>query len=222
MAWPATATTDNTRDAAAHGPPAHGPSADADLAGAPVAGSPESDRPALELRREDSLRGVGLRPLMVPIPERRPESIGSSFHDARAGGARVHRAVDIMAARGTSVLAADAGTVLRLSRNARGGITIYAADPTGAFVYYYAHLDRYAEGLHAGAPLQPGDVLGYVGSTGNADARYPHLHFQVMRRVADRPFWDGPALDPASLFTRTGRRTGPVPPMISSNRSHSP
>jgi murein DD-endopeptidase MepM/ murein hydrolase activator NlpD len=95
------------------------------------------------------------------------------------------------------VLSADDGRVLRLQRNRLGGLTIWATDPTGRFVYYYAHLERYRSGLAAGEPLTRGCVIGYVGTTGNADRREPHLHFQVL--VDDAP------VDPRPCFASAGR-----------------
>src|SRR5574341_1859127 len=98
----------------------------------------------------------------------------------REGGARRHGAIDILAPRGTPVLAADDGSILRVGFNTLGGLTIYQSDPEKRFVYYYAHLDRYASTLRDGSPVSRGDVIGYVGSTGNAPPNTPHLHFQVM------------------------------------------
>ena len=88
----------------------------------------------------------------------------------------------------------------RVSRNALGGLTVYAVDRTDHFVYYYAHLDRYRPGLAQGMPLAKGDVIGYVGTTGNAPPNLPHLHFQVMRMPPDGKYWDGEAINPYPLF----------------------
>ena len=148
------------------------------------------------------LRG---RELMVPVAGVRPERVPDSFYDAR-GSSRLHHAVDILAPRGTPVLAADDGRVLRLRSNAAGGITVYAVDPTERFVYYYAHLDHYRDGLAEGAPLAKGDVIGYVGTTGNAPPDTPHLHFQVMLMGADRNrYWDGVPVDPKPFLALDGR-----------------
>lgn len=136
--------------------------------------------------------------LQFPVPAVESQPLADSFNDPRDGGARVHAATDIMAPKGTPILAADDGHILRLSRNRLGGITVYATDLDEQFVYYYAHLDHYYAHLYAGKPITRGDTLGYVGSTGNATADAPHLHFQVMRMPADRKrYWDG---DPINVY----------------------
>ena len=143
------------------------------------------------------------RRLMVPVLGVSPEGVADSFAEPRDGG-RVHRAVDILAPRGTPVLAADSGRVHRMRSNSLGGITIYATDPGGRFVYYYAHLDRYRAGLAEGDSVAKGEVLGYVGTTGNAPANTPHLHFQVMRIAELRRWWDGIPVDPRPYFALSG------------------
>lgn len=146
------------------------------------------------------------RGLMVPVEGVSPERVPDTYWQARNGGARTHQAVDILAKRGTPVLSADSGTVLRLTRSTLGGITIYATDPARRFVFYYAHLDKYAEGLHEGKAIAQGEVIGYVGTTGNAPKNTPHLHFQVMRYVDARTWWGGPPLDPRAFLARPGMR----------------
>lgn len=143
------------------------------------------------------------RRLMVPVHGRGVLDVEDTFDHARSG-ARVHRAVDVRAPRGTPVLAADEGRVLAIKSNALGGLTVYCTDPAGRLVYYYAHLDRYAPGLAEGLMIRQGDVLGYVGTTGNAPPDVPHLHFQVMRLVDPKRYWDGPVLDPRPYFTWDG------------------
>jgi hypothetical protein len=135
------------------------------------------------------------RQLRVPVAGVRVSDIPDTFADAR-GGDRLHLAVDLLAPRGTPVLSADDGRLWKLRSNALGGITIYATDPEERFVYYYAHLDRYRDGLAEGMPLLRGDTLGYVGTTGNAPPNVPHLHFQVARLGADRRWWTGAPVDP--------------------------
>jgi murein DD-endopeptidase MepM/ murein hydrolase activator NlpD len=142
--------------------------------------------------------------LMVPVEGVRPEKVADTYWQARDGGERTHQAVDILAKRGTPVLSADSGTVLRLAKNTLGGITIYATDPEKRFVFYYAHLDRYAAGLYEGKPVAQGEVLGYVGTTGNAPKNTPHLHFQVMRFVDARSWWNGPPFDPRPFLAQRG------------------
>ena len=122
-----------------------------------------------------------------------------NFDDRR--GKRRHGALDIMAPRGTPVVAADGGTILKLRQNDAGGITIYQLDVSERFVYYYAHLDGYAKGLREGATIRRGDVVGFVGSTGNAPERAPHLHFAIFRLGADKRWWKGEPVNPYPLLT---------------------
>lgn len=142
-------------------------------------------------------------PLMVPVEGIGPQGVSDSFNEGRSDG-RTHRASDIMAPMGTRVVAAESGTIMRLSRNALGGITIYMTDDTGRFVFYYAHLEKYADGLAPNEHVMQGDLLGYVGMTGNAPV--PHLHFQAMRRdFSRRDYWNSPAIDVRTYFTLSGR-----------------
>lgn len=145
--------------------------------------------------------------LMVPVDGVAPERIADTFTARR--GARIHSALDIMAPRGTPVLSADAGRVFKVRSNNLGGLTVYAIDTEERVVYYYAHLDRYAKGLAEGQPLQPGDVIGYVGTTGNAPPNTPHLHFQLLLYRGNGRWWDGDPLNPHPYLVRAGRlRTG--------------
>jgi len=139
------------------------------------------------------------RGLIVPVAGVAVAQLEDSFDEGR-DGSRVHRALDILAPRGTPVLSADDGRILRVRPNALGGNTVYATDPLGRVVYYYAHLDAYQPGLTEGATIARGDVLGTVGTTGNAPKDTPHLHFQVMRMPADGKYWDGEAINPYPLF----------------------
>jgi murein DD-endopeptidase MepM/ murein hydrolase activator NlpD len=142
------------------------------------------------------------RGMAIPVAGMTMEQLEDTFDEGRSSG-RVHRALDILAPRGTPVLAADSGHVLRMSFNALGGNTIYATDPLGRVVYYYAHLDAYRAGLAQGATIARGDTIGFVGTTGNAPKDTPHLHFQVMRMPPDGKYWDGEAINPYPLFLLT-------------------
>jgi peptidoglycan LD-endopeptidase LytH len=134
--------------------------------------------------------------------------------------ADLHDAIDIAAARGTKVYAVDDGKLVKLFKSVPGGLTLYQFDRDGRVAYYYAHLDRYAEGLREGMLLRRCDLIGYVGSTGNAAADAPHLHFAVFRLGPERQWWKGTPLNPyaalkaAALTNSTGRdgsREGRVP-----------
>jgi len=158
------------------------------------AGAPEHDA-ALDVLREHGL--------LVPVKGISASQIPDTY-DAPRDGVRVHNALDILAKRGTPVLAADDGTILHIGTNALGGNVVWAADPSGRFAFYYAHLDRYAKGLHDGQTLSRGEVIGYVGTTGNSPKDTPHLHFQVVRIVSGKRYSDGPSLNPLPLFTQPG------------------
>jgi murein DD-endopeptidase MepM/ murein hydrolase activator NlpD len=138
------------------------------------------------------------RSLLVPVEGYDLKRLRDGFREAR--GARVHNAIDLMAARGTRVRAVDDGVVRKLITSARGGVSIYQLDPEGRYCYYYAHLDRYAPFLAEGKPIRKGEVLGYVGSTGNAPEHAPHLHFAVYRLRDPGRWWDGTALNPYPVW----------------------
>ena len=143
--------------------------------------------------------------LMVPVVGIRARDVPDTY-TARRGENRQHNATDILAPRGTAVVAADDGRVIKLARNAAGGTTIYATDPSERFIYYYAHLDRYQDGLAEGMRLAKGQVIGYVGTTGNAPANVPHLHFQLMRARDVRRWWEGEPLDVRPYLVEDGQR----------------
>ena len=134
------------------------------------------------------------RSLLVPVRGLAAGDLVSSFHDARAS--RRHEAIDVLAPRGTDVLAVEDGKVAKLFRSDAGGLTLYQFDPSETFVYYYAHLDSYAPGLQEGSMLRKGDVVGKVGTTGNAPKNTPHLHFAISKLDPDKQWWGGTALDP--------------------------
>ena len=136
------------------------------------------------------------RRLEVPVDGVSRSQLRDTFDERRAGGLRKHEALDIMAARGTPVRAVEDGRVAKLFTSVAGGLTIYLFDPGEMFSYYYAHLDRYADGLHEGQQLRRGEVIGYVGATGNADDDAPHLHFAIFQLNADRKWWEGTPINP--------------------------
>jgi peptidoglycan LD-endopeptidase LytH len=142
------------------------------------------------------------RDLAFPVSGIEPAAIADTFTDAR-GLMRVHNAMDIMAPRGTAVVAVDAGTVNRLGNSGAGGITVYQLDQAGRFGFYYAHLDRLAAGLAEGQAVRRGDVLGYVGTTGNAPAGAPHLHFAIFAVADGESRWGGRPVNPYPLWRRT-------------------
>ena len=137
--------------------------------------------------------------LLVPVEGITASALSNTFTDAR-GNDRVHEALDIMAPRGTAVLAVADGHVEKLFDSKQGGLTLYQFDPAGRFAYYYAHLDRYAPGLVEGKRLRRGEVIGYVGSTGNANVDAPHLHFAVFVLGPEKQWWKGTPINPYPLL----------------------
>jgi peptidoglycan LD-endopeptidase LytH len=141
-----------------------------------------------------SVEELRARSLDFPVDGFTREKMPDTFNEARAG--HVHGAADIMAARNTPVRAVEAGTIARLLKNPSGGITIYQLDPSQRYIYYYAHLERYAEGLREGLAVGRGQVIGYVGTTGNAPENAPHLHFAIFRVVDPKQWWGGVPVNP--------------------------
>jgi murein DD-endopeptidase MepM/ murein hydrolase activator NlpD len=133
--------------------------------------------------------------LAVPVAGIEASSLKSTFTESRSGGRR-HEAMDILAPRGTAVVAAGEGRIVKLFTSALGGLTIYQFDPEERFCYYYAHLDGYAADLTEGQLVQRGQVIGYVGTTGNAPPGTPHLHFAIYKLGPEKRWWDGAAIDP--------------------------
>ena len=140
------------------------------------------------------------RTLVIPVVGARPIDLRDSFDEAR--GARRHEAIDILAPRGTRVVAVDEGKVEKLFTSRQGGLTVYQFDRDGTHAFYYAHLDRYAEGLTEGTYLRRGDPVGYVGATGNAPPGTPHLHFAIFELGAEKRWWTGKPMDPYPLLMK--------------------
>jgi len=139
--------------------------------------------------------------LRVPIDGALVETWKGGFDERRGGGTRGHEAVDILAPRNTAVHAAASGTIAKIFESKAGGHTVYQFDADGRLCYYYAHLERYADALRDGQPINQGDVIGYVGTSGNAPANAPHLHFAVFELGPDRRWWQGTPIDPYIVFT---------------------
>jgi murein DD-endopeptidase MepM/ murein hydrolase activator NlpD len=137
--------------------------------------------------------------LAIPVRGIRPDQLRDSYDDSRSGG-RTHHAIDIMAPRGTPVIAAADGTVRKLRTGGNGGITLYQVGTDGRTMYYYAHLERYAAGLREGLPVVRGQVIAYVGDTGNAGPGNYHLHFSVGRLNDPSRYWDSENTNPYPLL----------------------
>lgn len=149
---------------------------------------------------EPATFGMPSAGLIVPVAGVSRVDLTRQFDEHRSGG-RSHRAIDIPAPRGTPVLAANDGRIERLLHNRLGGLTVYQSDPAKGFVYYYAHLQRYREGLEQGDEVREGEVIGYVGTTGNAPSDVPHLHFAIHRLGPGDRWWQGEPVDPYDALT---------------------
>lgn len=143
------------------------------------------------------------RNLGVPVKGVKPADLVDTFNEKRGNGK--HEALDILAPRGTPVVAAGDGTVVKLFTSVPGGLTVYQFDPEGQFCYYYAHLDGYAPGLKEGMQVRKGDVLGYVGTTGNAPPDTPHLHFAVLKLGPEKKWWKGTPVNPYPVLHAAAR-----------------
>jgi murein DD-endopeptidase MepM/ murein hydrolase activator NlpD len=139
------------------------------------------------------------RRLGLPVEGLDRSALVRSYEDVRSGG-RQHQAIDILAPRNTPVLAVENGVVARLFNSRQGGLTIYQYDPSRRFIYYYAHLERYASGLDEGDAVRRGQVIGYVGTSGNAPPNTPHLHFAIFRGVHPDRWWEGTPIDPYDVL----------------------
>jgi len=144
----------------------------------------------------DELR---LRNLLLPVEGLTAGQLHDTYNDARSGG-RVHDAIDIHAPRGTHVLATTDGTIIKLHHSALGGITIYQLDDDGRTRYYYAHLDRYADGIAEGVRVTRGQTIGYVGDSGNAAPGDTHLHFAIAILSDRSRWWSGQNVNPYDVF----------------------
>ena len=143
----------------------------------------------------DPVEDLRKRRLALPVHGLTREALRDTF-DERRGRSRRHEALDILAPRNTPVLAVEGGRVAKLFVSKAGGITVYQFDPTAAYAYYYAHLERYADGLKDGDRVERGQVIGYVGTSGNAPPDTPHLHFAIFRLTDEKRWWQGVAIDP--------------------------
>jgi murein DD-endopeptidase MepM/ murein hydrolase activator NlpD len=155
------------------------------------ASTPPSPHPII-----DELRAKGL---LLPVPGIDATSLKDTFRQPR-GENRVHLAVDIVAPRGTPVLSTDSGQVIKVYQSKAGGLMVYATDVSRRFIYNYAHLDRYHTDLREGMSVARGDTIGYVGTTGNAPANYPHLHFAILRSDNVARWSSGLPVNPAKVF----------------------
>lgn len=144
---------------------------------------------------------VGQVNLVIPVLGVKPEQLLDTFADARSEG-RSHDAIDIAAPAGTPVIAASEGEIVKLFQSEKGGTTIYQLSPDKKLVFYYAHLQRYADGIHEGKYVRQGEVVAYVGDTGNAGAGNYHLHFSIATITDPKRHWDGTNINPYPLLKK--------------------
>jgi len=169
-----------------------------DLAARPAAAGAPAVKAATSLVQPAS----AVRPaILIPVRGIASSQLRDTFTQARSGG-RSHRAMDILAPRGTEVVAAVDGRIRKLFTSKAGGLTIYQFDENEERVYYYAHLDRYADGIAEGQFVAQGTVIGYVGTTGNAPPGTPHLHFAIEELTAEKLWWKGTPINPFPLLAR--------------------
>jgi peptidoglycan LD-endopeptidase LytH len=142
---------------------------------------------------------LSARKLTIPVLGFPADKLVRSYHEDRSGH-REHEAIDILAPRNTPVVAVEDGTVAKLFNSKAGGLTVYQFDPGQQYTYYYAHLERYADGIKEGDRVRRGQVLGYVGTSGNAPKDTPHLHFAVYRLTSDKHWWEGTPIDPYDIL----------------------
>jgi murein DD-endopeptidase MepM/ murein hydrolase activator NlpD len=165
---------------------------------APAAAPPAIATPTIGA---DPLEDLRKRSLDLPVQGLTRRALRDTFDEMR-GGSRRHEALDILAPRNTPVLAVEDGTVAKLFLSKPGGLTIYQFDPSATYAYYYAHLERYADGLKDGDRVERGQVIGYVGTSGNAPPDTPHLHFAIFKLTDEKRWWEGTAIDPYPILTR--------------------
>lgn len=169
----------------------------------PVAAPPPAQYEAPSGARPHAYIAPGAS-LAIPVMGVRAEQLRDTYEDARTG--HVHHAIDIMAPGGTPVLAAADGVILKLRTGGLGGITIYQLDPDGRTLYYYAHLQRYAAGLREGLSIFRGQVIAYVGDTGNAGAGNYHLHFSVGMVQDPKRWWESENFNPYPMLAGDAAR----------------
>ncbi len=144
---------------------------------------------------------LGREPLVMPVEGARVTDLHDSFEEKRGSGR--HEAIDILAPRGTPVVAAVDGSIEKLFTSKQGGLTVYEFDLDRNYCYYYAHLDRYGEDLKEKQSVRRGDRVGYVGSTGDASPAAPHLHFAIFRLGPARQWWIGTPINPYPYLLAT-------------------
>ena len=188
--------------------PASGPAANDEKAGrakdAPAVSSKESAHSPADIStvNDGDVDYLASRNLLIPLTGISANQLRDTFNEARSEG-RQHNALDIKAPQGTPVLATTDGVVIKLFQSDKGGITLYQLDPSARYVYYYAHLMRYEDGIAEGKQLRRGDVIAYVGDTGNAGAGNYHLHFAISKMTSPGKWSGGDPINPYPLLVKS-------------------
>jgi len=161
-----------------------------------------TNRPVIinDSARRAAVAELSSKHLGLPIKNADVAKMKGSFYEMRGG--EMHAAVDILQPRNTPVMAVEDGVVAKLFTSRFGGLTIYQFDPTKKYVYYYAHLQKYAEDLHDGQAIRKGQIIGFVGTSGNAPPNTPHLHFSIAVLGKDAKWWQAAEVDPYEVFAR--------------------
>jgi len=160
--------------------------------------NPDGEPPLTASQAAKAIVELRQKKLALPIKNFDISRVKGSFYETHGGV--MHGAADMLAPRNTPVHAVEDGTIAKLFNSKRGGLTIYQADPSGKYIYYYAHLERYADSLHDGDKVKQGQVIGYVGTSGNAPPNTPHLHFSVGLGDALKKWWVTSSVDPYEIF----------------------
>lgn len=186
----------------------------------PAASAPVAAAPSSQPQPQPHPGAAPSAPTAAPMPEPTPPAatpsnlvltipvkgvVASELTDTYTqtrGGDRIHEALDIMAPRGREVVAVDDGKVAKLFNSKQGGLTVYQFDPSERYAYYYAHLDSYAFGIQEGKLLKRGELVGYVGVSGNSDPAAPHLHFAIFELGPEKRWWEGKPINPYPLLTQ--------------------
>jgi len=162
---------------------------------------PVVERPTVQAPATPASAPVAAGNLVIPVSGVQKAQLTSTWGDARGDGTREHHAIDIMAAKGTPVVAAAAGTIEKIFESENGGHTVYVRRADPAWVDYYAHLDGYAPGLTEGEKVSQGQLIGTVGSSGDASEDGPHLHYEIKRMAPGEKWHEGTEVDPFPILT---------------------
>ncbi len=168
--------------------------------------APNAPAPVTTPDASGTITAPGADGLVIPVSGVRADQLSDTWGQSRAAGVREHHAIDIVAPRGSPVIAAAAGTVEKVFESKDGGHTVYIRRTDPAWIDYYAHLDTYAADLREGLAVKQGQQIGTVGSTGNASAEAPHLHYEIKRMAQGEKWWQGTNINPYAILAGQNQR----------------